>query len=327
MGRARRAKTEKRSHSSAPAPHRHLAQQAGALDRFLALAGEAGDAGGKIGALRTFLLMHGAARSWLWLTIAPDRGAAALDTTALQLATVVLTAAFVLSLLPRLARLGPRLALVGLSIQLAVTFPLTDNHFFVELLAVLALASLDTDDRVEAGRVVQTLMWMTALIFFQTGLQKVLYGHYVHGDFIAFMVGRGGRFADLFTFALSSEEIARLQGYNPLINGSGPYRPQGWAIPILSNAIYLAEMALPPLLLIGRTRTAAALAGIAVVAVIQLGAREIAFALLFINLLILFLPGPWNRRALPALACLYAWALGASFGLWPGGSLIDPTIL
>ena len=161
------------------------------------------------------------------------------------------------------------------------------------------------------------------MILFQTGLQKILYGQYFGGEFLAFMIGRGDRFADLFALIIPAEEVARLQSYDPLRTGAGPYRVAGWTIPAMSNGIYLAELALPIGLLIPRWRTVAASMAIALVVAIQFGAREIGFALLFSNLLLLQLPGDTSRRLLPLFALAYLYLIGAAFGVLPGGGWLE----
>jgi len=297
------------------------------FDRLLAAAApDVADADAKLAPLRSFLLLHGAVRSWLWLSL--DTGSAAhLDPPLLIATATLLSVAFALSFAPRLAPLASRLALPALVAQLIMTFPTTDNHFFVELLAVSLLALPGAPSSSDDALVLRALLWMTALILFHTGLQKILYGHYFRGDFLAFMVGRGDRFAAALTAILPADEITRLQSYDPLRTGAGPYRVASPLLTAASNFVYLAELVLPALFFFPSTRRAAAWCAIALVTVIQLGAREIGFWLLFSNLLLLFLPGAWNQRLLPALIALYGWALAAGFGVLPGGDLINPTHL
>ncbi len=285
------------------------------------------DRGPQIAALRHFLLLHGAVRSWLWLRVGAEYGAE-LNAPLLAVTATVISATFALSFVRRYAYLAPRIALAALLIQLGITIPLTDNHFFIELLAVTLLSIVGADGSAADDDLAQRgLMWTTAIILFHTGLQKVLYGNYLHGDFIAFMIGRGGRFADLFAWMVPSTVIARLQSYNPVNNGAGPYRIDDALFVAVSNTVYLLELLLPLLLLFRPTRTAAALGAIALVAIIQIGALELAFALLFTNLLLVFLPGNWNRRVFPAVALLYLLALLLGLSLQPGDGVIGPTIL
>jgi hypothetical protein len=252
---------------------------------------------------------------------------APIDATLLALSAAVLTAAAALAFAPRLEHHAARLALPALVVQLVASFPLAPNHFFVELYAVglLALAGRDARD---APLVLAGLRFTTALVLFHTGLQKVLYGHYFHGDFLAFMVGsastsggpeHGDRFADLFAWILPRSEVLRLQGYDPFRDGAGPYRVAQPLFVALSNAIWIAELLLPIGLLRRSTRTVAVLAALALVLAIQLGAREMGFALVFVNLLLLFAPASWALRALPFSGAILLLALAAGgLGLAPG---------
>jgi hypothetical protein len=255
--------------------------------------------------LRRFLLSWGVVRSSVWLA-----AGAAVDPAWLGASAIVLGVATGLAFAPRLEHLAARLALPALLAQLAWTLPLTHNHFFLELYAV-ALLALAGRGGADAPLVLAGLRGLTALVLFQTGLQKLLYGHYFTGDFLAFMVGRGDRFATLFEWVLPAAEAARLQGYDPFQDGAGPYRVTQPLWVLISNGVWIAETTLPFALLAHRTRAVAAGIAIAFVLALQLGAREMGFALLFGNLLLLFGPVVWQRRLFPLFALLLALALVA----------------
>lgn len=291
------------------------------FERWLALASEdeAPLAQAKIEGLRRFLLAFGAARTWIWIAL----GGAA-STLFLPIA-IVLTVCAGLAWSRRTARFAPRIALPLLLIQVVATFPTTDNHFFLEVLCVGLLCLTGREERDDL-LVLQGLGWLTAIVLFQTGLQKVLYGLYFHGEFLAFMVGRGGRFAALFDYLLPADEIARLAAIDPMRTGAGPFRLSSPLFVFLSNLIWIAEVGLAPLLLVRRSRTVAAIAALLLVLVIQLGAREIGFALLFGNLLLLFLPCDLVRKLAPVAIAALAWAALAALGFVPGGSWIGRTL-
>jgi len=282
---------------------------------LLALAG--GDAPelvhAKVDALRRFLLAYGAARSWLWLALDPGT----LPAGPLVASALLLTAAAALAWWPRGAVWAPRLALPVLLVQLVWTLPLTNNHFFLEL-ACVALLALVGERRDGEAVALEATCWVTALVLFHSGLSKVLYGLYFQGETLAFLIGRGGRFADLFRWLLPADEIARLASYDPMRSGAGPYRVDVLPFVVASNLVWVVEIALAPLLVWRRTRTAAAVASIVFVLAIQLGAREVGFALLYANLLLLFVPVAATRALLPALVVLLVWAVGAAFGWLPG---------
>lgn len=267
--------------------------------------------GARIRLLRCFVLFHGAVRSWHWF---------AHDSQALFLVgALTLSACFALSLSRRGETFAIRAALPVLGVQLFATLPLTHNHFFVELYAALLLA-LPAPSRPESSDpVVAGLRWMTALILFQTGLQKVLYGVWFQGEFLAFMIGQSERFSSLFHLLFPAEEIARLQSHDPLQTGAGPYRVDSVVFVVVSNAVYLAEMGLAVGLLIRRSRVASAVLATLLVLMIQLGAREAGFAFLFASLLLSVLDERISRILLPVFALCELYLLGASLGWLPGG--------
>ena len=123
-------------------------------------------------------------------------------------------------------------------------FPLAPNHFFVELYAVALLALVGRGAR-DAALALAALRWLAALVLFASGLQKLFYGHYLRGDFLAFMVGRGDRFADLFRWILPAAEVARLQALDPFRDGAGPYRVSQPLFVAVSNLVCIAELVLP----------------------------------------------------------------------------------
>ncbi len=294
------------------------------VDRILAVVGDTDGKmrTAKLRAFRQFVLLHGAVRSWLWLVFFGF-----LDPLRVGISAGILTPRFGFALVPKAEHTAPRLALPVLLLQIIWTFPFADNHFFIEVVSVVLLCLIDRDREGDEVLALQGLRWMAVIILFHTGLQKVLYGHYFQGDFLAFMVGIDERFSDLFQFLLPADEVARLQSYNPMRSGDGPYRVDFLPFVLASNAIYVAEMVLPLLLMIRQTRTVAALASIVLVLAIQLGAREAGFAFLFTNLLLLFLPADVNRKLLPGFGLIYLYVLGAVLGFLPGKSLIEARYL
>ena len=97
--------------------------------RLLALF-DSGDEVGvrKLQGFRVLLLIHASARSWLWFRYDAEPG-----DLPIALSAVALSVCLAMAFHPKTAALAPRLALPILLLQLAWTFPLTDNHFFVEV--------------------------------------------------------------------------------------------------------------------------------------------------------------------------------------------------
>lgn len=309
---------EKRGRSGPAAAKPPPEAATGPLDRLLAVAGDpAGtDVAERLRWFRRALVAWSVARTIVWTTLD-----APLDPSVLAATVVVLIVACGLAWAPSLETLATRVALPALLAQLALTFPLTPNHFFLEVWATVLLAFADRARQADA-LVLAGLRWLTAIVLFVTGCQKLAYGHYWQGDFLAFMVGRGDRFADLFAWVLPADEIARLASYDPFRGGSGPYRVANVPFVAMSNLVWIAELALPAGLLAAHTRSLATGAAMLFIAALQLGAREAGFAIVFLNLLALFAPARLAKGvAWTSLAALGGIAL-AALGIVPGSALV-----
>lgn len=272
----------------------------------------------KLRAFRRFVLLFGAIRSWMWLALDAPLEPVGLGATAFWL-----TLCFGLALPRRTELAAPRLALPALAVQLYWTLPFAANHFFLELYAVALLALIGGRRRDEEALVWSALCWLGALVLFHAGLQKVLYGYYFRGEFLSYLIAVSDRFADFFGLLLPAEEVARLRSYESLRTGSGPYRVDSNLLLLLSNAVWVAEISVAPLMLLARTARIAAVAAIGLVLAVQLGAREVGFALLFTNLLLIPAAGTTGRRLLPVEAAFLLWWLLAIFGWLPGRSFFE----
>ncbi len=155
-----------------------------------------------------------------------------------------------------------RLALPFVLLLIAVSFPTTPNHYYLEFLALVVLSTVGRGSIDEEETALAALRWMAAIVLFQSGLQKVLYGHYFHGDIFASLIGQDDRFATLFGAVVPAGEISRLSAYDPLRTGSGPYRLDSLPVIAASNLTYAIELALPPLMLLTSTRRAAGRGGV-----------------------------------------------------------------
>lgn len=271
-------------------------------------------------AFRRVVLVHVAARSLLSMGLGGGVGALA---NALYGLTVV---AALLGLARGLAR---RMSGLCLTLVLAETvrgLPFTANHVALEALVLALLALLDERDEAEGALLLASLRWSTAVMFLYTGLQKLWWGYWSQGEMLAYLTATEERFALALGRLLPAEELARLRSFNesliapgrwqPRI-GAGPYRVDSAAWVVLSNGVWLFELAAGLALCVRKLFVPAALASLLVVAFIELGARELTFGLLMANLLLLFLPGAWNRRLWPLSALAYAWLAAAHAGLVP----------
>ena len=302
------------------------------LSRILALAGPGSERGWRTNLrwFRLILLIHMAARSYLTIPSGADAGfGERLLRWAIVLVALVGCIPGYGSWAARLAAIplwATRVASVLLLVEITITVPFTANHVFLEFLCLALLSVLDERDEREAELLLPAFRWLVGIFFFYTGLQKVLYGYYFDGQFLAYLAGTEDRFAAVFRLIIPADELARLQSYNELLLrpgvfrpriGAGPYHVDSVLFVVVSNSVYLFEMLAGILLLVRRTRVLAAVASIAFVVMIQLGARELTFGVLMVNLLLLFVPGGWVKRLLPAFLLFYLYLVAHKLGWVP----------
>ena len=166
------------------------------------------------------------------------------------------------------------------------------------------------------------LRWLAVIIFCWAGIHKAWYGLYFEGEFLTWMIAHGGeRWGDVFGLAVPGGELARLEAYPRYSTEAGPYRAASTMLVVLSNSVWVCEIAIGLGMLWHRTRTFAALAAFGFTFAIQLAPREFMFALLYSQLLLLFVPGEWNRRLLVVFLVVYVYLLAVLLGA-PGEFLL-----
>ena len=220
-----------------------------------------------------------------------------------------------------LARWALPLVAMASLVMHALLFPAAANHAGLLALVFVVLATFDLGDDEEALAARAALRWLTVIVLFSTGLQKVLHGTYFHGDFLAWQLAHDARFLSFLQFTVSADEIARLQALAGGATDVGTYRSSDVMLLIASNVSYLGELLLPIALVWKRTRALAIPAAIALFVLIEAGAREIFFGVLFLNMLGLFAERDWIRRALPLSGVLYLLAFSSRMGWLPGWNL------
>ena len=282
--------------------------------RVLALTGDA-DRGGQAAIVRAFtlfLLAHVVVRTLQWTVEADDWLAARWLLTA-----ALAGCALVAWRRPARARAAVTAAWVVLAVKFVATFPTTSNHFLIEFLCVGLVALCDPGDGDERALLLSGARWLTVIVFFYTGLQKVLYGTYFDAQFLGLTIGHKPSFAWLFGLVLPADELARLVALHPLAPGAGPFAIRSSLALAMSNAVWIFELVTPALLVWRRTRPWAATAAVVVISAIEAGARELLFGVLFVNLLLLFYARPVNRAVLPASLAILAVLAGVRLGLLP----------
>lgn len=194
-------------------------------------------------------------------------------------------------------------------------FPATGNHAYLEVGLLGLAAFLDAGDATDADTYAGAVRWLGAAIFFWSGVQKVVHGYWFDGQYLAFSLDSAG-FRPVLGLLVPPDELTRLAAYHGEV-GDGPYIVRSLPLLAVSNVTWVVELLLAPFLLWPKTRTVAALTGLALIAAIEVGARELFFGLVFANAILLFLPGAWHRRATIPVAGLLAAMTLSRFGLLP----------
>ena len=285
------------------------------IDRFLALAADPRPFDRRP-TLRTFekvLLLHLSARLW-YGAFAPS----SISDVGQTWMSYAMTLCFAMLFVKRLAPLAIGGAFCVMLVALWGTFPMTSNHLFLELWTLLLLVVIGGHEEAEARVWVAAMRWSVAIMLFYTGVQKVLYGAYFSGQFLIVEMILKPEFSSSIGWMLSPEEWERLRLLIPNIVGVGPYKTSSLLLLLASNSVYLFEMSAPVLLLWERTRRAAVLVVFAFVVAIQGGAREVFFAGLMANLLMLFWPANAHRYALPVFSVVYV-VIGLARAFYVGG--------
>lgn len=254
------------------------------------------------------------------LTVAVEYWARALPkwTQLSPLYTAALAIATLACVATRVSALARRAFAVLAATQLTVIvaeFPATGNHAYLELYFLLLLALLRPDDAAERRLLMRALRWLVCLVLFTSGLQKVVHGYYFRGQYLTYSLWIE-TFRPVLALLLSAGEYARLTSFRSEV-GAGPYLTSSPLLLLVANAVWIAELGLPLLLLWPRTRRVAVAATLALLAGIEVAAREMFFGLVFTNGVLLFLPRPLGRWYVPAVAALLGWLLLSGLGLIP----------
>ena len=263
----------------------------------------------KVRAFASILMIHLAARAWV-----AGFKADSIDTryiVAASVLTLLMFAVFV----GRWARPALIMATIVQLAIIAKTFPEVANHRYLETFCIAALASFDLSKSEERTTLLELLRWALVIVFFHTGVQKVLYGMYFDGQFLGYEIAASGRFALFFQGFLPAEEFERLRSLAPRRPGEGPFAVQSTLFLMMANGVWIFEMIAPAFMLWKRTRVWAAVLAISFTLSLQCGAREFMFALLFTNMALLFVPKAVNRWFIVPLSLIYLYFILLATGL------------
>ncbi len=271
-------------------------------------------------ACRTLVLAHWATQGWAWVLRAlPEPYTFA---PAFTLVTAIVLTACLAGSFTRHARLACAVAAPFTLAAVCWGFPATPNHTTLACLLLLLFVAFDPEDPEDDALLIQGIRWIVILIFFYAGFQKALHGMYFRGEFLTWMIGQGvERWADVFGWMISAEEIERVRSYPRYLVGGGPYRIDSVLFWTVSNSVWVGEIVLAIGLLFQRTRLLSVFVAIFLVFTIQLSPREFMFAFLYTQLMVLFVPGEWERKLMPVFLVGYLWLILALLGA-PGRFLL-----
>lgn len=163
-------------------------------------------------------------------------------------------------------------------------FPDNSNHSYIELVVVCSVAIVDVAHATQRASLIAFVRVLPTVVFFQSGIQKILHGTYFDGAYLASKMNEE-RFRHAFALILKPEELSRLVA-RAESGSTGPFEFSSPSALALSNGVYVGELAVALLLLFRRTRRVGVLAAISLCLAIELAAREVMFGLLMLLLII-----------------------------------------
>ena len=194
-------------------------------------------------------------------------------------------------------------------------FPMAGNHMYLEVGFFGLLALLEDDDGPEQVLLLRSLRFMTVIVLFYSGLQKLLHGYWFRGQFLAWAL-----WSDSFQTAL--EPLFEPHAFAQLSTsswsaGDGPFLATSLSLVVLSNAIWIAELTLAALLIPRATRTVAWIATCGLILAMEVVTRELMFGVEFAAAVLLFARGNALRRSVLPFAVLLGAALLVRLGVLP----------
>jgi hypothetical protein len=212
-------------------------------------------------------------------------------------AVLTLTLGCALLCWARPALVPPAMALlVGVSIaEVWINWPGAANHLYLFVLIAAIGATFRSTNEREQAVAVASWTGLALIVFFLTGLQKLLHGTYFNGQFMGIYVEVKSGFG-WFIALIAPEELTYYETLVEVGVGTGPYDTHSPVVRVLSNSVWVFEMAAPLALLWARWRIVWLVASMVFVLSIQFAAREFIFGLAFSSLLSLMLPMRWSIR-------------------------------
>lgn len=261
--------------------------------------------------LRHVLILHVTARAWIAAMQFSDNVEYMVLAVAIGLGAIA-------SLFDDAQRLATRFLALVVAGWFLFTVPFGANHLLLETLALGLFATYDLDDAEERAALMRAYLWLIAVVVFWTGLNKLLFGTYFRGQYLAYQLAHYERFRLGLGLIVPSEEMARLISIDQR-GAFGPYLLEAPHLLVLSNLVYVFEMLLPVALLVRRTRRVAVVGLLALMVAIEASAREVFFGALVAVPAAAFFGHPRALKAVAvAVGSVYAYLVLAAVGVVEG---------
>lgn len=233
----------------------------------------------------------------------------------------VFTTALVASLVKRIPGRIISVAMVAAIFgHYQMLFPKMPNHYLAIAIGFVVLAFFDEDSAEERQLALQTCRWLLIIVLVYSGVQKFLHGSYFHGQLLLHLTAEDQHFTGLFQHFLGPGE---LDGLRTMIATGQPVHTDTLLFLIVSNFVWIVEIALGVALLIARVRPYAVVGAFFVFTPIALTTRETGFGMVFTGLTLLFAKRDYLTRFLPAYIALAVFS--AHRRLTKVGFLAPPT--
>lgn len=190
------------------------------------------------------------------------------------------------------------IALSVLTVKMFYHFPFNSNHLIIEFIALIFIITCANRSNDHDKLLCQMLRWVLFIILFFSGIQKILYGTYFNGTYFIYMARSTPSTHWFFGLFLPIEQIKALKPSDILLIKSP-------ILMVISNGVYVLEILGSLLLLFPKCLKIAICTIFGVIVGIEMVAQEFLFGCLFLNLLLLHIPGDWNKRCLPLFIIFY----------------------
>jgi len=232
------------------------------------------------------------------------------------LSAVLILACALVGLIERYRRGATAVVFSLLLVRYGSEFPSVANHSYLELLLLSLYLWIDSSKTEEKELFLQTCRWLTVIIFFYSGVQKLWYGEYFDGRYMAYLAGMADRSKTAFELLIPPEEMVRLISYKREA-GSGPFLIDSTIFKVLSNSAWISEIGLSLLLLFRRAWPLTVACAIANMVVIEFIAREFIFGVMMVSLLFLFCRRDMNRPLLLVYILFLSYFVAVRLGWVP----------